>query len=63
MLKTGLRSEDRATIGFPAYALRQVGKIPRPTFAGKPKLLCFPHSSVARVLVLKRKMSALAERL
>jgi hypothetical protein len=53
-----LRSEDRATIGFPAYALRQVEKIPQRTFALKPKLLCFPHSSAARVLVLKRKMGA-----
>ncbi len=51
-----MRSEDRATLGFPAYALRQTGKFPQLTFAGKPKLLCFPHSSAARVLVLMREI-------
>ena len=57
MLKGGVRSEDRATIGLPAYVLRQVEKIPRLTFTGKSKLLCFPHSSAARVLVLEREMN------
>lgn len=53
---TGLRSEDHATIGYPAYALRQVKKISRCACERKPKLLCFPHSSTARVLVLNGKM-------
>lgn len=45
MLKNGVEIEDRASIGTPAYALRQIGKIPELTFAGKSKLLCFPHSA------------------
>ena len=46
--KTGLRSEDRATIGFPAYSLRQVAKFPRRTCERKPKLLYFPHPRAQR---------------
>ena len=52
MLQNGLRSEDRATIGFPDLRLRQVAEFPRHAGERKPKLLCFPHTSAALVLVL-----------
>ena len=55
---TGLRSEDHTTIGFPAYSLRQMEKIPRLALEGKSQLLILSTPNAARVLVLNRKLMA-----